>query len=401
MGIFNEGGVMESAVPRPAVVAPVPATMSPEMRMIRQGMAPTTAPVARTAPTVSVTPKVSTMAPVLAAQQAYRETSNPFDAFLQGWTVGGEVRNQQDIETQKMEQVASALESHPDLAQFVRSNVMEPADAIRIAGDRDATTQKSATDKARKDQISAYLTELAGSDERYAEIAKQWAAGVIDEDGVAAAVQKVDEPAKDVPAGYRYNEAGDLEAIPGGPSDPANPLNEKKLAGTGRSLTAAEIKELFDAQDGIAAGEAVTTALDKALTLNETAWDGPLADIGTQTGALVGDENSADTQELKNLVTAQALDQLKATFGAVPTEGERKILLEIQGSVNQSREVRKRIFERAKAAADRRVKENRIKAEGIQTGDYRRAGFDPTGSDEGAPDLSGLSDEELLQQLNQ
>lgn len=401
MGIFNEGGVMESAVPRPAVVAPVPATMSPEMRMIRQGMAPpTTAPVARTAPTVSVTPKVSTMAPIAAAQAAYQETSNPFDAFLQGWTNAGTVREGQAEEQAKMDQVATALEKHKDLAQFVRSGVMEPADAVRIAGDRDAATSKASADAARKDQIGAYLTELAGSDERYGGIAQQWAAGVLDEDGVAKAIEGLDKP-KEAPAGYRYGADGNLEAIPGGPSDPANPLNEKKLAGEGRSLTAAEIKELFDAQDGIAAGEAVTTALDKALKLNETAWDGPLADIGTQAGALVGDANSADTQELKNLVTAQALDQLKATFGAVPTEGERKILLEIQGSVNQSREVRKRIFERAKAAADRRIKENRIKAEGIQTGDYRRAGFDPTGSGEGDPDLSGLSDEELLQQLTQ
>jgi len=196
MGIFNDAGVMASAVPvaRNPVVAPIPATMSPGLRAARQRSMPTVAPVSAIGG--EAMPGPSPMAPVLAAQQAYRETSNPFDAALQGWTVGGEVRHQQDVEQAKMDQVAAALKAHPDLAQFVRSNVMEPADAIRIAGDREANTTKTAADAARKDQISAYLTELSGSDERYAKIAKQWAAGVLDEDGVSAAIAKLDEPVK-------------------------------------------------------------------------------------------------------------------------------------------------------------------------------------------------------------
>jgi hypothetical protein len=110
---------------------------------------------------------------------------------------------------------------------------------------------------------------------------------------------------------------------------------------------------------------------------------------------LVGDANSVNTQELKNLVTSQALDQLKATFGAMPTEGERKILLEIQGSVTQSREVRKRIFERAKAAVERRVKYNQSKAEGLRSGEYFQEGYGapaagPSGGDDVESILKGL-----------
>jgi hypothetical protein len=59
--------------------------------------------------------------------------------------------------------------------------------------------------------------------------------------------------------------------------------------------------------------------------------------------------------ELDNVVTSQALSQLKAIFGAAPTEGERKILLDIQGSASQPADVRKAIFTRARAAAERRL----------------------------------------------
>lgn len=150
---------------------------------------------------------------------------------------------------------------------------------------------------------------------------------------------------------------------------------QQKQASRSGTMNATVQKELFEADEGIQAGVAVSQALDRALVLNDTAWDGPVADLGTQAGALVGDKNSVDTQELKNLVTSQALDQLKATFGSMPTEGERKILLEIQGSVTQSREVRKRIFERAKAAVERRVKYNQSKAEGLRSGEYFQEGY--------------------------
>jgi hypothetical protein len=193
MGIFNDAGVMASAVPvaRNPVVAPIPATMSPGLRAARQRSMPTVAPVSAVGgEAAQVAPS---MEAVLAAQQAYRETSNPFDAALQGWTIGAETRHQREDEQAKKDQVAAVLQKHPDLSQFVRSNVMEPADAIRIAGDREANTTKTAADAARKDQISAYLTELSGSDERYAKIAKQWAAGVLDEDGVANALEGIDK----------------------------------------------------------------------------------------------------------------------------------------------------------------------------------------------------------------
>jgi hypothetical protein len=201
VAIFNlpDGpGLRDAAVAaarNPAVVAPIPATMSPGLKTLRNAtVAPVRAPSALNAQTAAV--MAPDMSPIAYAQRSYRETSNPFDAALQGWVNAGMQREAAATDEEKKQQVAEALNAHPDLASFVVSGTMEPADAIRIAGERDVTTKKTAVDQKRKDQISAYLTELSGSDERYAKIAKQWAAGVLDEDGVSAAIAKLDEPVK-------------------------------------------------------------------------------------------------------------------------------------------------------------------------------------------------------------
>lgn len=159
--------------------------------------------------------------------------------------------------------------------------------------------------------------------------------------------------------------------------------NEGKISQIGGSRggmpTATLQKEIFEADEGVQAGQNVIKALDTALELNKTAWDGPAADLTSAGAALFGNPEAVQTQELKNIVTANALESLKATFGAAPTEGERKILLDIQGSVTQSRAVREAIFKRAKAAAERRLQFNAEKARGLRSGEYFDAGYSPAG----------------------
>lgn len=147
-------------------------------------------------------------------------------------------------------------------------------------------------------------------------------------------------------------------------------------------------KEIFEADEGAQAGQNVIAALDKALELNATAWDGPLADVGSSGAALFGNPEAVQTQELKNIVTANALESLKATFGAAPTEGERKILLEVQGSVNQPRAVREAIFKRAKVAAERRLKFNQERANSLRGGGYFDPGYSPVGGASGGNSTS-------------
>jgi len=149
-------------------------------------------------------------------------------------------------------------------------------------------------------------------------------------------------------------------------------------------------KEIFEADEGVQAGQAVLGGLTRALELNQVAYDGPFADQRSAASALFGDQGGIATQELKNVVTAQALESLKATFGGMPTEGERKILLEIQGSVDQPKPVREAIYRRAMAAAERRIASNLAKAEGLRNGGYFDPGFGQQQQAPGGATSSGL-----------
>lgn len=155
-------------------------------------------------------------------------------------------------------------------------------------------------------------------------------------------------------------------------------------------LSATAQKELFEADEGIQAGESVISALDKALELNDKALSGPGAGTLGKVGSWVGVDSAVATEDLKNIVTAQALENLKATFGGMPTEGERKILLEIQGSVDQAPEVRKGIYERAKALAARRIEFSKKKAAQLRSGEYFSEQTPDAAADETADDASKM-----------
>lgn len=181
----------------------------------------------------------------------------------------------------------------------------------------------------------------------------------------------------DAPSGYQWGPDGNQVPVPGGPADPNNPLNVRRTGGGVPNATV--MKEIFDADEGAQAGENVLKALDRADELNASAWDGPFADVRSAGAALFGNQDAVNTQELQNTVTANALESLRATFGGNPTEGERKILLEVQGSVNQPRAVREAIFKRARAAAKRRLAFNRERGSSLRSGGYFDEGYSPVG----------------------
>jgi hypothetical protein len=146
------------------------------------------------------------------------------------------------------------------------------------------------------------------------------------------------------------------------------------------ALTATAMREIFEADEGAQASGNVMTALDTALELNDKAYSGIGAETRGYLTSLYGAEGGQSTEQLQNVVTQQVLENLKATFGGMPTEGERQILLQVQGSVNKSPEVRKRIYEAAKAAAQRRLEFNSQKASGIRSGEYFQPGYSPQGA---------------------
>lgn len=157
------------------------------------------------------------------------------------------------------------------------------------------------------------------------------------------------------------------------------PVGGPKAAGGSGDLSATETKQLFETEEAIQSANSVISALDQALQLNTQSRSGWGAKELAQTGAnlpdwvpFIGGNEAVDnnTLMLENIVTEQALNQLKLTFGASPTEGERQILLQIQGSVGQPPEVRKAIFERAKKAAITRLQFNEDRKRAIQQGQY-------------------------------
>lgn len=147
-----------------------------------------------------------------------------------------------------------------------------------------------------------------------------------------------------------------------------------------KNLTVQEQKEVFEADEGAEAARNVIGALDAATELNKTAYSGPTAQTRGYLTSLAGYEGGENTEKLQNVILGQVLDNLKATFGAAPTEGERQILIDLQGSVNKAEKVRQAIFDRAKVAAEKRLRFNQEKAAALRGGEYFQAGYDPAGT---------------------
>lgn len=176
-------------------------------------------------------------------------------------------------------------------------------------------------------------------------------------------------------------------------------------------------KELFETDDLVNNSKTSREILAKAAGLNDTAYSGWFAKERASTASNLwpGKTPGADaTVELTNLMGGQALESLKATFGAAPTEGERKILLELQASAEKTPVQRKEILDRAMKAANRRYEYNKRKAEAIRKGTYLTDGVpeyidDPAGVtnktgqsggfDESKPPVGGFVDLEKLPEI--
>lgn len=160
------------------------------------------------------------------------------------------------------------------------------------------------------------------------------------------------------------------------PGTPEYIARVKALTGEGKGMTlsAQEQKELFEAEDIVNASKSVILNLSKAKELNNKAYSGFAAGarrtIARNIPGVSESEGVTATTEIENLVLSNGLDQLKAIFGGAPTEGERKILLDIQGSINMSPNERAKIWDRAMQAAARRMKSSQEKMDKIRKGAY-------------------------------
>ena len=166
-------------------------------------------------------------------------------------------------------------------------------------------------------------------------------------------------------------------------------------------LTATDKKAILEADDMVAANENAIVALDQAEKLSDDANSGWFAASRAAIGNNLPDvmvpdfvsspDSSQATTDMDNAIVGQALTSLKAIFGGNPTEGERKILLDLQGSSSMPKAVRKQIIQRAKELAKRRLEFNRQRAAQLRGGDYYRSqGADSTAAPGGGTTSGGV-----------
>ena len=146
-------------------------------------------------------------------------------------------------------------------------------------------------------------------------------------------------------------------------------------------LTATDKKAILEADEGVLSANTAIDALKKAKDLSPKAMGFKGASAIASVGSVLGNKQSQDTVELDNLITSNALTQLKSIFGGNPTEGERKIMLDIQGSSSLPDAVRQKIFDRAIGLAQNRLRFNEQRSSELRGGQF----YKPQGSMSRAP----------------
>ena len=141
-----------------------------------------------------------------------------------------------------------------------------------------------------------------------------------------------------------------------------------------KRLTPTELKLKSETEDVIASGNAGMAAIKRAYALNPNTFDASLVDAGQRKMLELGgskDPKLLATREQENLLTGGALAGLRASFGGNPTEGERKILLDVQGIGAKSIEERAIILKDAYRAQQIALARHQKRLNEINQGLYR------------------------------
>lgn len=164
-----------------------------------------------------------------------------------------------------------------------------------------------------------------------------------------------------------------------------------------KTLSVADRNAILKADEAVESARGVVGNLQSALDLSKRAYDGPTAPYRGQLMSTFGNEGGNATVQLDNLITTNTLGQLKSIFGGNPTEGERKILLDIQGSSSMTQANRDEVYRRALAAAQRRIQVMQERADEMRGGTYYQPGGGRVGNGaRGQASTPAFSQEELL-----
>ena len=148
----------------------------------------------------------------------------------------------------------------------------------------------------------------------------------------------------------------------------------ERMIGANRPMSATAQRELFDADENVLATESGINMLDQAIKLSPVAYEGVGASQRATAATILPDsfepEGTKETLEFDLLLKQQVLPQLKSIFGSAPTEGERAVLLELQGSSSLPRATREAVLKRARQMANQRLQFNKQKAQKLREGSY-------------------------------
>jgi hypothetical protein len=152
---------------------------------------------------------------------------------------------------------------------------------------------------------------------------------------------------------------------------------EKKAEAT---LTPKEVDMKADSENTLAQTDQAISMLQRAYDLNPNTFDTSVGDVVSRKileNTKSNDPKVIATREMENLLSRGALEKLKATFGAAPTEGERKILLDLEGIGAKSRAERDRIMLASFDALRQRREREAQKLKDITSGKYREKKQEP------------------------
>lgn len=198
--------------------------------------------------------------------------------------------------------------------------------------------------------------------------------------------QPVGAPEQSTTANEAVKQAQRRQGVINSGKDPNDPryadyiLSGSLPKETQQLLTASDKKAIMDGEDTILGHKNTLTQLTRALDLSKKAYDGAgagiRASIVSNIPEMLGGHTpeSLATREFANVVTGQALDNLKATFGGAPTEGERAILLQVQGSADQPQALREQILKNAMAKVQQKLDFEQQRVDQLRGGTYYKQG---------------------------
>lgn len=198
--------------------------------------------------------------------------------------------------------------------------------------------------------------------------------------GVTGGQTKIDE---DVAARERQLKARGMDTTT--PQNQQFLLTGKYPREDAQPLTAGDKQAIREADELVRSGNMAEKYMNEALKLSDKAFEGLAASKRGYAASFLGDSSDLGkagiaTTNMENIVTTNALSSMKSIFGGNPTEGERKILLDIQGSANQPNSVRKEIFKRAIEAIKDKTEFNKKQADELRGQTYYKKPGDKTAS---------------------